>query len=105
MTHDSATTLKQFQYRDGNTTPVASGNISAGFEIPADRGVLSLGNNGAGSANAYPGSLDELRISNVARSADWVGATYRTIADNAAFTTYGAVKDNNPNLATVVVFR
>ncbi len=105
MTHDSATTLKQFQYRDGNTTPVASGNISAGFEIPADRGVLSLGNNGAGSANAYPGSLDELRISNVARSPDWVNATYRTIADNAAFTTYGAVKDNNPNLATVVVFR
>ena len=53
----------------------------------------------------FPGSLDEFRISNVARSAAWMNATYRTIADHDAFTEYSRVKDNNPNLTTVIFYR
>ncbi len=55
------------------------------------------------SGNAFPGSLDEVRISSVARSDAWLAATRATIADNAAFTTYGAASDNSQG--TVVFFR
>ncbi len=55
------------------------------------------------SGNAFPGSIDEVRISNVARSDAWLAATRATIADNAAFTTYGAASDNAQG--TVVFFR
>ena len=42
----------------------------------------------------FPGALDELRISNVARSAEWVKATYDTIKNNTTFTIYGAAREN-----------
>ena len=68
--------------------------------------ALCLANNGAPSTTAvFDGALDELRISNVARSAAWVNATYRTIADHDSFTQYSRVKDNNPNLSTVIFYR
>ena len=52
--------------------------------------------------SAYPGIIDEVRISNVARSADWVKATYDTIANNAAFTTYGEVIENSKGFVLIV---
>ena len=66
--------------------------------------ALCLGNNGApGTANVFDGSIDELRISNVARSDAWVKATYDTIKGNAAFTRYGqAAPQTKP---TMVIFR
>lgn len=93
-------------YLNGAVDARKTQNMSSwGTQLATSEG-LCLGNRPAPSnTDGFNGWLDELRISNVARSADWVNATYRTIADNAAFTTYGAVKDNNPNLATVVVFR
>lgn len=42
----------------------------------------------------YPGKIDEVRVSNVFRSDDWLKATYDTIANNATFTTYSAVREN-----------
>jgi alpha-galactosidase len=39
----------------------------------------------------FVGNLDEVRISNVARSANWIWAEYMTMASNAVFNTYGAV--------------
>jgi hypothetical protein len=41
----------------------------------------------------YPGVVDELRISKVARSADWIKTTYDTV-NNASFAAYGAVRSN-----------
>ena len=55
------------------------------------------------TATAFPGSIDEVRISNVARSDAWLQATYDTIADNARFTRYGTASDNVRG--TVVFFR
>ena len=55
------------------------------------------------NGNAFPGSIDEMRISSVARSDAWLAATRATIADNAAFTRYGAASDNAQG--TVVFFR
>jgi hypothetical protein len=39
----------------------------------------------------FGGSLDEVRISNVARTSNWIWAEYMTMAANPLFTSYGAV--------------
>ena len=57
--------------------------------------TLYLGNKAGSSPDSYRGIIDEVRISTVTRSAAWVKATYDTIANNATFTTYGVVKNNN----------
>ena len=49
----------------------------------------------------YPGVVDELRISKVARSADWIKATYDTAA-SASFAAYGAVRSNSKGLCIIV---
>ncbi len=43
---------------------------------------LSIGNREGGAMYAFPGIMDEVRISSVARSADWVKATYDTVMDD-----------------------
>ena len=53
--------------------------------------------------SAYPGIIDEVRISNVARSADWVKATYDTIKNNSTFTRYGNAYANIKGM--IVIFR
>ena len=47
--------------------------------VRTGNGPLTLGNSTDGSAGAFPGMADELRISNVARSQDWMQATYDSI--------------------------
>ena len=66
---------------------------------------LLVGNNTADQwgTQVFPGCIDEVRISNVARSDAWVKATYDTIADNATFTRYGTAGDNVNG--TVVLFK
>ncbi len=51
----------------------------------------------------FNGALDELRISNVTRSAAWVQATYDTIKNHATFTRYSSAKENS--LGTILFFR
>ena len=65
--------------------------------------TLYLGNKAGSSPDSYRGIIDEVRISTVTRSAAWVKATYDTIANNATFTTYAAVRTNNIRGLTVVV--
>lgn len=54
---------------------------------------LCLGNIYGGSSQ-FPGKLDEVRISKVARSSEWIKATYDTIKNNAAFTAYSDAREN-----------
>ncbi len=83
---------------------VAATRSSPGaYGLMAGSGAFYLGNRDNSRAYAFPGSIDEVRISNVARSDAWLAATRATIADNAAFTTYGAASDNSQG--TVVFFR
>ncbi len=56
--------------------------------------ALYVGNSSRGGSEAYSGKLDEVRISSVRRSDDWIKATYDTIKDNAAFTRYGVASQN-----------
>ena len=62
-----------------DTTPVKKINAGA-----AD---LHLGNFNSGDARNFPGKVDEVRISKIARSAAWLKATYDTIS-SADFATY-----------------
>ena len=73
----------------------ASGNVTA------TTSALRLGILNADYGNAWKGKLDEVRIANVARSADWLAATHKTIADNAGFADYG---DMVPTDLTTPVF-
>ena len=56
-------------------------------KVNAGEANLHLGNFQAGDARNFPGKIDEVRISKVARSAAWIKATHDTIAD-ASFATY-----------------
>lgn len=64
---------------------------------------LYLGNmQGPNPRYAFPGQIDELRISNVARSAAWVQATHDTVT-SASFAQYSATRANSG--VTVIYMR
>jgi len=44
------------------------------------------------------GIVDEMRISAVARSANWVWAEYQTMASNTTFTSYGRARSVSPGM-------
>ena len=71
-------------WKNGANVGTASKAVSSVFAGSAN---LILGNFSATDARNYPGRIDELRISKVARSADWIKATHDTVA-NANFATY-----------------
>ena len=49
-----------------------------------------------GTTQAAWGTLDEVRFENVARSTDWIWASYTTVASNASFTSYGFAQQASP---------
>ena len=59
-----------------------AGGQSAG-RVFAGAGGLHLGCLGLDDNRNFPGRIDEVRISRVARSADWVKASHDTVADTA----------------------
>ena len=69
-----------------DTSQPASGPIDYGT-----LGSLTIGIDGVNYQNEWlNGSLDELRISSVARSADWLATEYNNQSNPAAFVTVGA---------------
>ncbi len=76
-------------------TPVGVGTMWAG----GDRWRLgSVDNSGV---TYFLGAMDEVRISDAVRSADWIAASYLNQASNAAFNSYGAVLAESPVENTV----
>ena len=49
--------------------------------------TFALGGQAKNNGGSFPGAIDEVRISNIARSADWVKATYDTV-HTPGFATY-----------------
>lgn len=68
-----------------------SGNRASG-NVPATTANLHVGTLNASYGFSWQGKIDEARVSNVSRSADWLRATWKTIADNTGFATYGEAK-------------
>ena len=92
------TTGKQIWYFDGaSAAEVASSNRST---LLAGTATLKLG--GGAYQNSFPGSIDEVRISKVARSADWLKASHDTVTESA-FAAYGAAVENS--LGLMIIFR
>ena len=87
---------KSFSYLDGAAIPNGGKDLDASTEmlnVCNSSSPLYLGNaTGNNPSAAFPGQIDELRISNVARSADWVKATHDCVAD-ANFAAYGVGND------------
>ena len=76
---------KVYAYLNG--TRKGSPAISDTADIHAGDSPLILGNSQASGVNAFTGLIDEVRISNVARTEDWVRASHDTIA-SANFAIY-----------------
>lgn len=89
-----------------NGETIVSGHANKGSlrERPSGgASSLFIGCQATGVENTqYPGLIDEVRISSVARSDAWVKATYDTIANNAMFTTYGAARENIKGFMLIV---
>ena len=93
------TTGKQIWYFDGGS--VANGTSANTSTLVAGTATLKLG--GGAGQNSFPGSIDEVRISRVARSADWVKASHDTVTESA-FAVYGAAKENGRQ-GMIIIFR
>lgn len=74
--------------------------VNQGYSIVPSGGSVYLGN--LSSKRAFPGKIDEVRISSVARSAGWLRTTYDMIKGNAAFATYSAVREQVKGLTIII---
>ncbi|NLL83182.1 MAG: LamG domain-containing protein, partial [Lentisphaerae bacterium] len=66
----------------------------------------TVGNNqniylGSGYSANFQGEIDEFRVSEVARSADWVWAEWRNMDAPTSFATFGEAGLSNPDLARI----
>ncbi len=59
--------------------------------VPDTRSLLGGVNVSGVATDLFSGVLDEVRLSEVARSGDWLWAEHATVADHATFTRYGVV--------------
>ena len=82
-------------YVDGRWDKTTSGGATA---VPADTSSLRLGSWSQGTTMDFKGGMDEVRISNVERSAVWIMSEYLTVASNTVFQTYGAAQSAAPGM-------
>lgn len=59
-------------YRNG----VSDGTNPASGSVDVTTGDFAIGKTGSSNSNYFDGSIDEVRLSNVARSADWITTEY-----------------------------
>ncbi len=85
-------TAKAYGYLNGSPIPADGMALPTLDDVYDNSAPLYLGNGNGNSDRVFPGLIDELRISNVARSADWVKATHDCVAD-ADFAAYDVGND------------
>ena len=77
-----------------NGTVVKAKSASGWGSLVSNPGrQIFVGNSTAASTDSWPGNIDEVRISSVARSADWLKASHDTVK-SASFAIYGAAREN-----------
>lgn len=83
-------------YVDGVDQTAAAG-VQPGFDLslPVNLGRFSTN---SGTPYYFRGLLDEARIENAARSADWIWASYVTSATNSNLAAYASVVRHQPQL-------
>ena len=84
---DADTLYNRAAYLNGQslTTTATNGLIAS---MASNNNSLFLGNVSDKGTEPYHGIIDEVRLSTMTRSADWVKATYDTIANNDQFAVY-----------------
>lgn len=76
----------------GGTGTISTGNMSQGGTLVIAQEQDSVGG-GFNSDQAYLGNLDEIRISKIVRSDEWIQTTYENLVNNSSFFTLGAEED------------
>jgi hypothetical protein len=83
---------------DGSTNKIfVNGQEEASNDPNAIKPTVSdiwIGNNSENPSRVLDAELDEIRLSNVARSADWISTSYSNMNDPDAFITVGIQNDN-----------
>ena len=69
---------------------------------PVWAGTAPLYLGGGASQYSFPGSIDEVRISTVVRSVEWLKASHDTVMESA-FATYGPARENKKGM--IIFFR
>ena len=100
LVFDSVDAKKLLAYANGmnNGSSDDSKALNESWCTVPNGGSVLLGNMTGTSASAFPGSVDEVRISAVARSADWMKATHDTVM-KPDFASYSAVDVVNDGYA------
>jgi outer membrane protein assembly factor BamB len=75
-----------YMYIDGQLTQTSSG---AGSDITLNSAPKIAADNRGSSTPCFHGSIDELRVSSVARSADWLKAHTDNLMNHSSFISYG----------------
>jgi len=93
----------------GNGALAGGPNALTGALESPQSSTLTLGKGGWSSpyGSVYTdGYMDEVRLSSTARSADWLWATYQTMASNTVFNNYGTMEAIiPPPKGTVIMMR
>lgn len=84
MTYDSSQGLIGYFNGASDGTAAANGNLTTGATVDT-----SIGYDLNTTPRGWDGQIDEVRISNVARSADWIAAEYSNQNDPANFYSIG----------------
>lgn len=79
-------------------------STSVSATVPVFAGTTPLYLGGGTSQNSFPGSIDEVRISSVARDAAWLKTTHDCVA-LADFAAYGSARTNVGLRGIVIFFR
>lgn len=85
-------------YVDG--IPVASSTVTTDFESNANNLLIGGGNRSDGTAIYFGGIIDEVRVSNTARSADWILTGYNN--QNSTSTFYTISEEEEPAVMPTV---
>ncbi|MBV9406152.1 MAG: DUF2341 domain-containing protein [Acidobacteriaceae bacterium] len=75
-------------YVDGVNQPLVADAAGSASENIANSGLFDIGFNSG--FNFYTGSIDEVRVSNIARSSDWIATEFNNQSSPATFYTIGS---------------
>jgi hypothetical protein len=96
--YDSVSDVHRFMVNS-----VVTSNATAGVTI-ANTQPFQLPAIGSRPANSeyWNGTIDEVRISNTARSTDWLNETYQVVANQTSYVTFGS-EENNPPIVSLIL--
>ncbi len=87
-----------------NGTQIGTPQTTAKTGISDSPGTLLIGNYVAGNPNEdFDGIIDEVRITDGLRSADWINASFMTVASNATFNAYEDAQTLVPNAPRLLI--